>query len=156
MLALLMRATPCAAQIALVTGADSGIGRAIAVHYAKEGANVAIAYWKEHEDAKVVQKACEEAGVETLLLPGDVSEEATCKCATLSPHTDTCCAKLRPFSVRTAWCCSRGVDPPCCQEDIPGHWSVPAMCQSLAPWQEAGGRDSGQVGLHQPSGVEGS
>lgn len=66
-------------KIALVTGADSGIGRAIAYHFACEGANVAIAYWNEHPDAEDTKKACEKEGAETLLLPGDVSKYEICK-----------------------------------------------------------------------------
>eukprot|EP00891_Asterochloris_glomerata_P009212 jgi/Astpho2/9212/Aster-07170 len=66
-------------KVALVTGGDSGIGRAIALAFAREGAHVAIAYWNEHEDAKEAQKAVEEAGVQCILLPGDLAEEEQCK-----------------------------------------------------------------------------
>jgi len=64
---------------ALITGADSGIGRAVALAYAREGADVAIAYLNEHKDAELTQKVCEEAGVKTLLLPGDLASEIVCK-----------------------------------------------------------------------------
>lgn len=66
-------------QIALVTGADSGIGRAIAFAFAKEGANVAISYWKEDKDAEETKAAIEKAGQEAILLPGDLTQEAQCK-----------------------------------------------------------------------------
>ena len=62
-----------------MTGGDSGIGRAIAYHYACEGANIAIAYWKEDEDGEDTAKACEKAGVETIRVPGDLSEYKTCQ-----------------------------------------------------------------------------
>nr|WEY80940.1 SDR family oxidoreductase [Bacillus velezensis] len=63
---------------ALITGGDSGIGRAVAVAYAKEGANVAIVYFDEHDDAKDTKKRVEEEGVKCLLIPGDVGEEDFC------------------------------------------------------------------------------
>jgi NAD(P)-dependent dehydrogenase (short-subunit alcohol dehydrogenase family) len=63
---------------ALITGADSGIGRAVAIAYAREGADVAIAYLDEHEDAGETKRLVEEAGREALLLPGDVQEAAHC------------------------------------------------------------------------------
>lgn len=66
-------------KIALVTGADSGIGRAIAFAFAKEGANVACSYWNEHKDAEETKAAIEKAGQEALLLPGDLTQEAQCK-----------------------------------------------------------------------------
>lgn len=66
-------------KIALITGADSGIGRAIAVHFAKEGAHVAIAYLEEHRDAEETKDAIEKAGVESILIPGDLIDEAQCK-----------------------------------------------------------------------------
>lgn len=64
---------------AIITGGDSGIGRAAAVAYAKEGANVAIVYLNEHEDAKTTKEAVEKAGVKCLLVAGDVGDEAFCK-----------------------------------------------------------------------------
>jgi NAD(P)-dependent dehydrogenase (short-subunit alcohol dehydrogenase family) len=63
---------------ALVTGGDSGIGRAVAVAFAKEGADVAIAYLCEHEDAKHTKRLIEREGRRALPLPGDLSEERQC------------------------------------------------------------------------------
>lgn len=59
----------------LITGGDSGIGRAVAVAYAKEGANVAIVYLNEHQDAEKTKQEVEQEGVKALLLPGDVGDE---------------------------------------------------------------------------------
>ncbi|HXI00203.1 MAG TPA: SDR family oxidoreductase [Sphingobacteriaceae bacterium] len=66
-------------KVALITGGDSGIGRAVAVSFAREGANVAISYLCEHEDAKETQRHVEALGRECLLIPGDISEEDHCK-----------------------------------------------------------------------------
>jgi NAD(P)-dependent dehydrogenase (short-subunit alcohol dehydrogenase family) len=63
---------------ALITGADSGIGRAVALAFAREGADVAIAYLSEHEDARETQRIVEAAGRRALLLPGDIADEAQC------------------------------------------------------------------------------
>src|SRR5688500_17893635 len=60
---------------ALITGGDSGIGRAIAVHYAREGANVAIVYLEEHNDAQETQRMVEAEGQDCLLVAGDVGDE---------------------------------------------------------------------------------
>ncbi len=66
-------------QVALITGGDSGIGRSVAVHFAKEGAKVAIAYLEEDKDAMETQKMVEKAGSECLILEGDLKNEAFCK-----------------------------------------------------------------------------
>jgi NAD(P)-dependent dehydrogenase (short-subunit alcohol dehydrogenase family) len=66
-------------KIAFITGGDSGIGRAVAVLFAKEGADIAIAYLSEHEDAKEVKDEVESYGGQCLLIPGDISKEAFCK-----------------------------------------------------------------------------
>lgn len=65
-------------KIALITGADSGIGRAVAIAFAREGADVAISYLDEHEDAKETARWVEEAGRQCLLLPGDLANKAHC------------------------------------------------------------------------------
>ncbi|MFS2160934.1 SDR family oxidoreductase [Pseudomonas sp. Pseusp122] len=65
-------------KIALITGADSGIGRAVAIAFAREGADVAIAYLDEHEDAEETARWVKEAGRQCLLLPGDLAQKAQC------------------------------------------------------------------------------
>lgn len=64
---------------ALITGGDSGIGRAVAVAFAKEGADVAIAYLSEHDDAHHTAKLVEAAGRRCVTIPGDLSDEANCR-----------------------------------------------------------------------------
>ncbi len=65
---------------ALITGGDSGIGRAVAIAYAREGAKVAISYLsEEQEDAEATAALVRQAGSEALLLPGDIRDEAVCR-----------------------------------------------------------------------------
>jgi len=67
-------------RVALITGGDSGIGRAVAIAYAREGAHLVLNYLDdEQSDADETKNLIEKEGVECLLLPGDVSEEETCK-----------------------------------------------------------------------------
>lgn len=66
-------------KIALITGGDSGMGAAAAIAFAKEGANVAIAYLDEHEDAIRTKKRIEELGRRCLLLPGDLRKKEQCE-----------------------------------------------------------------------------
>ncbi len=66
-------------KVALITGGDSGMGAAAAIAFAKEGANVAIAYLNEHEDANRTKRRIEELGQECLLLPGDLREKKQCE-----------------------------------------------------------------------------
>lgn len=66
-------------KVALITGGDSGIGKAVALAYAREGADVAISYLSEHEDAEEARGFIESAGRKALLLPGDISDPAHCR-----------------------------------------------------------------------------
>jgi len=63
---------------ALVTGADSGIGRAVALAFAREGADVLISYLDEHEDARETERLVKEAGRRAVLVPGDLAEREHC------------------------------------------------------------------------------
>ena len=63
---------------ALVTGADSGIGRAVALAFAREGADVAISYLSEGEDAQETERLVTKAGRKAVLLPGNLSERSVC------------------------------------------------------------------------------
>jgi NAD(P)-dependent dehydrogenase (short-subunit alcohol dehydrogenase family) len=63
---------------AIVIGGDSGIGRAVAIAYAREGADLLILYLDEHEDARETQKWVEEAGRKAVLVPGDIIDAAHC------------------------------------------------------------------------------
>jgi len=66
-------------KIALITGGDSGIGRAVSVHFAKEGADVAIVYLEEDEDAETTKTLVESTGRKCLLIKGDVKDAGFCK-----------------------------------------------------------------------------
>lgn len=66
-------------KVALITGGDSGIGRAVAYAFAKEGAKIAIVYLEEHKDAEETKKAIEKSGGECLLIAGDIGEEKFCQ-----------------------------------------------------------------------------
>jgi NAD(P)-dependent dehydrogenase (short-subunit alcohol dehydrogenase family) len=68
-------------KVAIVTGGDSGIGRAVAVLFAREGADVAIVYLTEHGDAAETRAAIEHEGREALLISGDVADAAFCRSA---------------------------------------------------------------------------
>ena len=64
---------------AVITGGDSGIGRAVAIAYAREGADIVIAYLNEHEDAKETQRLVEEAGRKAVLIAGDIGSSRHCR-----------------------------------------------------------------------------
>jgi NAD(P)-dependent dehydrogenase (short-subunit alcohol dehydrogenase family) len=66
-------------RVALITGGDSGIGRAVALAYAREGADVAISYLDEHQDAKETVRVVEESGRQAMAYPGDIQDEEFCK-----------------------------------------------------------------------------
>lgn len=68
-----------AGKSAIITGGDSGIGRAVAIAFAREGADVLIAYLNEHEDAQEVARLVREAGQKAVLVPGDLSDPAHCR-----------------------------------------------------------------------------
>jgi NAD(P)-dependent dehydrogenase (short-subunit alcohol dehydrogenase family) len=64
---------------AVITGGDSGIGRAVAIAYAREGADVLIAYLEEHDDAKEVSALIEKEGRKVVLMPGNIQDPAHCR-----------------------------------------------------------------------------
>ena len=66
-------------KVAIITGGDSGIGRAVAIAFAKEGADVAIVYLEEHKDANETKRSVEEHGRQCLLISGDVGQEDFCR-----------------------------------------------------------------------------
>lgn len=66
-------------RVAVITGGDSGIGRAVAVLFAKEGADVAVVYLEEHKDAKETERLVQEQGRKCLLIDGDVGQEKFCR-----------------------------------------------------------------------------
>ena len=66
-------------KVALITGGDSGIGRAVAVAMAREGADIAFAYLDEHKDAEETQRAVEEEGRRCVRFAGDIGEEGFCR-----------------------------------------------------------------------------
>jgi NAD(P)-dependent dehydrogenase (short-subunit alcohol dehydrogenase family) len=68
-----------AGKVALITGADSGIGRAVAIAYAREGADVLISYLDEQEDAEETARWVREAGRRAVLAPGDITDPAHCR-----------------------------------------------------------------------------
>ncbi|MDF2588596.1 MAG: family oxidoreductase [Anaerocolumna sp.] len=74
-------------KVALVTGGDSGIGRAVSLAFAKEGADICIVYYNEHEDAYITKSYIEAQGRKCLLIAGDIRDETFCKnvvCSCLS------------------------------------------------------------------------
>jgi NAD(P)-dependent dehydrogenase (short-subunit alcohol dehydrogenase family) len=68
-----------AGKVALISGGDSGIGRAVAIGFAKEGADVAILYLDEHEDARSTRGLVEETGRRCIAIAGDIGDEAFCR-----------------------------------------------------------------------------
>ncbi len=68
-------------RVALITGGDSGIGRAVAVLYAKEGADVAVVYLEEHKDARETKRLVEAQGRRCVLIAGDIGDESFCRSA---------------------------------------------------------------------------
>jgi NAD(P)-dependent dehydrogenase (short-subunit alcohol dehydrogenase family) len=66
-------------KVAIITGGDSGIGRAVAVAFAKEGADVAVVYLNEHQDAAETERLVKEKGRKCIVLAGDIGDESFCE-----------------------------------------------------------------------------
>ena len=66
-------------KVAIITGGDSGIGRAVAIAFAKEGAHISVVYLEEQKDANETKRLVEEHGGECLLIKGDVGQEEFCR-----------------------------------------------------------------------------
>jgi NAD(P)-dependent dehydrogenase (short-subunit alcohol dehydrogenase family) len=66
-------------RVALITGADSGIGRAVAIAFAREGADILCSYWKEDEDAAETARLVEDAGRRCIAVPGDIGDREHCR-----------------------------------------------------------------------------
>src|ERR687893_2007443 len=65
-------------KVALITGADSGIGRAVAIAFAREGADVLCSYWKEDDDAAETRRLVEDAGRRCITVAGDIGDREHC------------------------------------------------------------------------------
>ena len=70
-------------KVALITGGDSGIGRAVAILFAKEGADVSVVYLNEHKDARETKRLVESQGRKCLLIAGDIGREKFCRAAVM-------------------------------------------------------------------------
>jgi len=68
-----------AGKVAIITGADSGIGKAVALMYAKEGADLVLTYHRDHKDARETSRRIKELGARHILVQGDISDENHCK-----------------------------------------------------------------------------
>ena len=66
-------------KVAIITGGDSGIGHSVAIFFAKEGADIVIAYLNEHKDAKKTKRDVEKIGKKCLLISGDLGKEKFCQ-----------------------------------------------------------------------------
>src|SRR5206468_12927051 len=71
-------------KVAIITGGDSGIGRAVAIAFAKEGADISVVYLEERKDANETKRLVEEHGRKCLLIEGDVGEDDFCRKAVRS------------------------------------------------------------------------
>lgn len=75
-------------KVTLITGGDSGIGRAVAIAYAKEGSDIAIVYFNEHQDAEETKEAIMSYGRRCILIPGDIKDSTFCKSAIIQTITE--------------------------------------------------------------------
>jgi NAD(P)-dependent dehydrogenase (short-subunit alcohol dehydrogenase family) len=66
-------------KVALITGADSGIGRAVAIAYAREGADIVLSYLSEDKDAEATAKLVRDSGRRVIVVPGDITDESHCQ-----------------------------------------------------------------------------
>jgi len=146
-----------AGRVALITGADSGIGRAVALAFAREGADVVISYLNEHDDARETQRLVEEAGRRALVIAGDIGDEA--HCTTLVQRTVDELGRLDVLVHNAAFQMARdGLEEISTEEfDRTFRTNVYAMfwlCKAALPRMKAGGSiiNTTSIQAEQPNG----
>lgn len=94
-------------KVAIITGGDSGIGRAVAVHYAKEGAKVMLVYLEEHQDAEQTCEEIRQQGGEVIARAGDIGQKSVCEQVvreTLDAWGQLCVIERRCYGVHPFPC----------------------------------------------------
>ena len=143
-------------KVALITGADSGIGKAVALAYAREGADVVVSYLNEEEDARDTARLVEAAGRKALLIAGDISHEAHCQ--RLVERTVQAFGRIDILVNNAAFQMSREhiSDIPSDEFDFTFRTNVYAMfylCKAALPHMQPGGSiiNTSSVQAYQPS-----
>ncbi|CAA9486971.1 MAG: Dehydrogenases with different specificities (related to short-chain alcohol dehydrogenases) [uncultured Sphingomonadaceae bacterium] len=131
-----------AGKAAVITGGDSGIGRAVAIAYAREGADLLISYLNEDEDARETARWVEEAGRRCVLVPGDIGEAAHCR--TIIARADQEFGRLDVLVNNAAFQMSRTKIEEIPDDEWERTWrtnisAIFHLCKAAAPLMKEGG-----------------